>query len=112
MDRFAEQHAAIDALSRKQLFFIGGSMKSGTTWLRLLLDAHPEIICHGEAHLRDHLGPQVLDLLGRRRDYLEDKNRMFGELGGFPVPSQDDLTYLLSSSLYLALVCFSLGGPQ
>lgn len=103
MDRFAQQHATIDALSHKQLFFIGGSMKSGTTWLRLLLDAHPEIICGGEAHLMDHFGPLLLELLAKRKDYLADKNRLFGELGGFPTPTPDDLTYMLSASLYLAL---------
>lgn len=29
-------------------FFVVGRAKSGTTWLRNLLDAHPEILCRGE----------------------------------------------------------------
>jgi hypothetical protein len=37
--------AAID----RQFFFVIGMPKSGTTWLQLLLDAHPEIQCHGES---------------------------------------------------------------
>src|ERR1700722_16518864 len=42
--------AEIAALRRKQLFFIGGAAKSGTTWLQLLLDRHPAISCNGEGH--------------------------------------------------------------
>jgi sulfotransferase family protein len=30
------------------VFFILGYQKSGTTWLMLMLDAHPEILCKGE----------------------------------------------------------------
>ena len=34
-------------------FFLVGTPKSGTTWLSLMLDTHPEIWCKGEAHLFD-----------------------------------------------------------
>ena len=30
------------------VFFVLGYQKSGTTWLMLMLDAHPEILCRGE----------------------------------------------------------------
>jgi len=30
------------------IFFVVGSPKSGTTWLRRMLDQHPEVLCHGE----------------------------------------------------------------
>ncbi len=42
----ALQRGAEAALS-KRLFFICGALKSGTTWLQLMLDAHPEIACRG-----------------------------------------------------------------
>ncbi|MCB2081136.1 MAG: sulfotransferase, partial [Rickettsiales bacterium] len=32
----------------RSLFFIAGCFKSGTTWLRLLLNAHPQLHCHPE----------------------------------------------------------------
>ncbi|MEJ7841870.1 MAG: sulfotransferase [Rubrobacter sp.] len=30
------------------IFFMVGAPKSGTTWLRRMLDQHPEVLCHGE----------------------------------------------------------------
>ena len=33
-----------------KFLFVLGSMKSGTTWLMNLLDAHPDICCQGEMH--------------------------------------------------------------
>src|SRR5215210_4122657 len=32
----------------EQVFFIAGEMRSGTSWLRRTLDAHPEIACGQE----------------------------------------------------------------
>jgi hypothetical protein len=34
--------------NRPQVFFVVGYGKSGTTWLRALLNAHPEVLCKGE----------------------------------------------------------------
>lgn len=34
-------------------FFVCGPPKSGTTWLQLMLDGHPEVLCAGEGHLTD-----------------------------------------------------------
>ena len=30
------------------IYFMVGAPKSGTTWLRRMLDQHPEVLCHGE----------------------------------------------------------------
>ncbi len=35
------------------VFFVLGYQKSGTTWLMLMLDAHPEILCKGEGRFFD-----------------------------------------------------------
>ncbi|MDF1750540.1 MAG: sulfotransferase [Alphaproteobacteria bacterium] len=40
--------AAIARLSSKQILFVCGAVKSGTTWTQLWLDAHPQIACRGE----------------------------------------------------------------
>lgn len=42
-------------LSKKPLFLIVGSFKSGTTWLQKLLNSHSEICSHGEAWFFDNL---------------------------------------------------------
>jgi hypothetical protein len=33
-----------------QYFFVTGNPKSGTTWMQLMLDAHPNVVCSGEGH--------------------------------------------------------------
>jgi hypothetical protein len=103
MSPFERLHAQIGALGATQPFFIGGSMKSGTTWLQLLLNGHPEIICKGEGHVTDHLAPQLLGGLERHNQQLAIKNhRVFNETEGFPRYNRDDLAYLIAAGLLLA----------
>ncbi len=47
----------IDELLSKQLFFIVGCQKSGTTWVERLLNGHPDIRCHGEGYFAPVLMP-------------------------------------------------------
>src|SRR5450432_2618026 len=56
---FDHWHDAVSAVREKQIFFIGGSVKSGTTWLQLLLNAHPEVSANGEGHFLDLLAPAL-----------------------------------------------------
>ncbi|MHC4949151.1 MAG: sulfotransferase family protein [Planctomycetota bacterium] len=55
--RAALDHAA--AVAARQVLFVVGCQKSGTTWLQRLLDAHPAVRCDGEGHFSDVLGPLV-----------------------------------------------------
>src|SRR5437667_6492546 len=66
---FRTIHARIAALLDKQIFFLGGAVKSGTTWLQALLDAHPNVSCTGENHFVDCLSPTL-------KKSLEDYNRI------------------------------------
>lgn len=45
----------LSSVYRRQLFFVCGAPKSGTTWLQRLLDAHPEVRCMGEGHFAESL---------------------------------------------------------
>ena len=47
---FSKLKKSIADLEGKKIFFISGSMSSGTTWLQLLCNSHPNIACCGEAH--------------------------------------------------------------
>jgi hypothetical protein len=58
---FDAMHSAIAELRDMDLVFIGGSPKSGTTWLQLLLNAHADVCCRGEAHASPHSGGIMLD---------------------------------------------------
>lgn len=73
-------------LEKKQLFFIGGFVKSGTTWLERVLDAHPEVICKGEAHFGTLLEPALRDSLATYNALIPKKgnwarHRREGERG-------------------------------
>ena len=48
----------------KELFFVCGAPKSGTTWVQRLLDAHPEASCAGEGHFVDTLMPLLSKAFG------------------------------------------------
>ena len=62
---YASLAARVDRVLNKQIFFVCGMAKSGTTWLELLLDSHPEIVCKGEAHFFDFLRQYLGEGLNR-----------------------------------------------
>ncbi len=98
-------HQAIAELRKKQIFFIGGAARSGTTWLQLLLDAHPEIGCAGEGHFINKLAPLLHSAFNQHCVFLNKKNStVFGEIGGYPVLSHQDFLYLLSACISLFLL--------
>ncbi len=104
MPAWAERAERLLALSRAQLFFIGGAPRSGTTWLQYLLDAHPEICCAGEGLLHKHLAEPLDKMLAERRAALEAKNQaVFRHSGGYPLPGADDTEVLLGTGILLAL---------
>lgn len=85
------------------LFFAGGQGKSGTTWVQLLLDAHPDISCGGEAHFFDMLAPAMQQAFLRYRHQLDDNNRIFHELPGYPLPEQPHAFAALRGAVTVAL---------
>ena len=104
MSGFEEMHARIGRLAEAQLFFIGGSAKSGTTWLQLLLDGHPAVACKGEGHLANHLSWLLAEGLAAHNRLLAHKNAtIFRELAGFPLYGGGDLAYLTAAALLLGL---------
>lgn len=64
--------AQIDALWDKQLLFVTGAVKSGTTWTQLWLDAHPEIACRGEGAFFHRIG-------GAFQAFCKNINELFAE---------------------------------
>jgi len=98
-------HDAISALRKKQIFFIGGTIKSGTTWLQLLLDAHPEVSANGEGHFLDLLAPALkmaVDAHGRQT--TEKNESVFSELAGYPRLTENGLLHLVATSIATFLI--------
>jgi hypothetical protein len=63
----------LENLQDKQLFFLGGFIKSGTTWIERLLDAHPEVACKGEAHFTSLLEPALRTAIVQYNTIIPDK---------------------------------------
>ena len=61
----------VKSIADRQVLFVVGCQKSGTTWLQHLLNGHPQVACGGEGHLADRLAPLVPRLF---RDYVEVDN--------------------------------------
>lgn len=85
---------AIESTIRKQIFFVVGSPKSGTTWVQNLLDAHPHIACRGETHFAPFLQPieQIVQVFNQQKR-------------GESMPSLDDhdAVYLFANMFALIL---------
>jgi hypothetical protein len=102
---FDRLHTAISALRSKQIFFVGGGVRSGTTWLQLLLDAHPHVSCNGEGHFFDILAPSLKQAADDHWEFVDNKNRtIFRELKGYPPVTQEGTMYLLASWMALFLI--------
>ncbi len=55
-------------VARRQVFFVVGCQKSGTTWLQHILDGHPQVRCSGEGHFGDVAGPLLEAAVNRYND--------------------------------------------
>lgn len=57
-----------DSGSPRNAFFVIGRARSGTTWLRSLLNAHPEVLCWGEGRLfeRSIERPELVRMEGKK----------------------------------------------
>lgn len=88
-------HGHVKAVLRKNLFFVVGCQKSGTTWVQNLLDAHPEILCRGELCF----GPVLLPTLHQALAHYNQNRRYKG-----PIDFTDEqLKYLLTTAIGLLL---------
>jgi len=85
----------IRRLRRKDLFFIGGTMKAGTTWLQLMLDARPQIACRGEGYPTSQFLPALAECHTRHSRIIENKNNaIFREIDGFSLPTAEHLHFV------------------
>lgn len=104
MDNLENIFKQLTSIQNTQLFFLYGSMKSGTTWLQLLLDAHPAVSCRGEGHFSNKLGPFLAEAVQRYNKHIEWKNRtVFNEIDGYPTLTADHLGPLLGTAILLLM---------
>lgn len=112
MESWTGHHDRLRRLAERQLFFVGGAPRSGTTWLAHLLDSHPEVSCRGEALFSKHLAGPLEALMAQRRQALAAKNAtVFRDVGGYPLPEPEDVEFLLGTGVLLELERQSAGKP-
>jgi len=104
LQSWTQHQANIAALAKRQLFFVGGAPRSGTTWLQHILDAHPDICCRGEGHFLQFLATPIGAAMQHRRKQLQGKNaRLFRDVGGYPLPDPEDVEFLVGSAILTSL---------
>ncbi len=83
---YANRRKSIDDTFSKRVFFIMGTIKSGTTWLQLVLHGHPEIACRGEGQFTTFLASNLAKAVHRYNELIEGKNKdTYTEIEGFPL---------------------------
>ena len=104
MKSWDEVNRQLSAVASRQLFFIGGAPRSGTTWLQQILDSHPKASCKGEGLFAKELYPQLEAAMSQRSQALQAKNKtLFQHTGGYPLPAPDDIEFLAGTAILLAL---------
>lgn len=108
---WVERNTRLCDLARRQLFFVGGAPRSGTTWLQQILNAHPDVSCHGEALFSQGIATPLDELVAQWGQAIGAKNtRLFRHTGGFPPPLDEDADFLLGTGVLLALARSSADG--
>jgi hypothetical protein len=104
LQSWSERQNEITDIAQRQLFFVGGAPRSGTTWLQQMLDSHPDVSCRGEGLFLQQLASPMERLVSERGRALEAKNtRIFRHTGGYPLPNADDAEFLTATAILLAL---------
>jgi Sulfotransferase domain len=104
---FRAVHEQVAALLEKQIFFVGGAEKSGTSWLQRLLNLHPQVSCDGESHFLDSLFPLIKKALEEHNQILLDKTKnplLQGSEETHPIFEFGDLRYIVASAISMILL--------
>jgi hypothetical protein len=98
-----DRNAQLAEVAARQLFFVGGAPRSGTTWVQELLDLHPDISCRGEALFHQDLALPLDRLMSARSAAISAKNATtFRHAKGYPAPTEDDADIMLGTAVLLA----------
>jgi hypothetical protein len=98
-----ERQRQLAVIAGRQLFFVGGAPRSGTTWVQELLDLHPDISCRGEALFHQDLARPLDALMHARSRAIAGKNAtQFRHAAGFPPPTIYDTDIMLGTAVLLA----------
>ncbi|NMM44832.1 sulfotransferase [Rhodospirillaceae bacterium KN72] len=91
---------SIRALSDKNILFVTGAVKSGTTWTQLWLDRHPEIACRGEGNYFNLFAGALQSLCnGHNAHNQTELTAKSSKLPPYPAISLAHIQYLLRETV-------------
>lgn len=99
-------HNRLSRVFDKDVYFITGLTRAGTTWLRHAMDAHPEACCRGEAHLTDVLLPLLGRAFGRYNQHSSKLGAMRQSTGPETPPvtyAKGDVAFIMATAIGLIL---------
>ncbi|MCC6580746.1 MAG: sulfotransferase [Phycisphaeraceae bacterium] len=107
LQAYQRAHQAILSSLCKPLFFIVGCQKSGTTWVKAVLDGHPEICCRGEAVFGPVLMPTLQHLMKMYNKAIVDRNEQVGEIDPNLSINESQIDFLFVSAVGMMLASWS-----
>jgi sulfotransferase family protein len=97
-----DRHRQLADIAARQLFFIGGAPRSGTTWVQELLDHHPSVSCRGEALFPQELARPLDAVMLAHGAAVDAKNATtFRHAKGYPPPTETDADTMLGTAILL-----------
>lgn len=99
-----QTHERLSRLMKKDIVFVVGATRWGTSWVQQCLDTHPKVVCKGEGHYTDSLFPGLAKLVDQyNQDAEKIGNRM--QLAGLPGNAAgftfDDVEHLMRTAVML-----------
>ena len=106
MEEYAKVHDRLGQLLKKDMVFVVGVTRWGTSWVQQCSDTHPKACCKGEGHFTDTLFPGLAKLVDQyNQDVEKIGNRMHlaglpGNTAGFTF---EDVEYLMQTAVMLMM---------
>ena len=104
MSEHLRTHERLGRLLERDLVFVVGATRWGTSWVQQCLDGHPKVCCKGEGHFTDSRFPALARLVDQyNQDAEQIGNRM--QLAGLPGNAAgftfEDVEHLMRTSMLL-----------
>lgn len=96
-ENMLQRHDKVGEILSKQIFFVVGCQKSGTTWVQRLLDGHGQIICRGEAAFAQVFIPNLQNIHKQFNQQQQYRNAQLGEIPSENQMEENDLVHLFAT---------------
>lgn len=78
-------------MTGRNVFFVCGAPKSGTTWMQRIFDAHPAVVCSGEGHFVERLTNPFSQVVKTYNQHMvKVADQVYEGKPYYPLMSQDE----------------------